>query len=174
MDNRSGAARGFTPMLAPGLSEEARKAVAAAFDAMSAWRNDLMIAGEKGGDRALDKMAAAAKALGWPAEIVDTTRAQMQGITRMQVQMMDQLMDAWEEQLKSQKPMGAFPAEMMSRLQSLPGMMPGAGFPGMEAFPGMMANPMQFWMEMGQQWQKNWAQAMSFWSANGSWPGGRR
>lgn len=177
MISQSGAARGYTPMLAPGLSEEARKSVLAAFDAMSAWRSDMMIAGEKGSDRAFEKMAAAAKALGWPAEIVDSARQQMQSVARMQVQMVDQMMDAWEEQLKSANPMSAFPAEMMGRLQSLPGlpgMPPMMGLPGMEAFPGMMANPMQFWMAMGEQWQKNWAQALQMWSTNGSWPGARR
>src|SRR5262245_61675367 len=35
---RRGAPRNFNPMWAPGLSDEARKAVNAAFDAMSTWR----------------------------------------------------------------------------------------------------------------------------------------
>jgi hypothetical protein len=174
-------------MLTPGLSEDARRSVTAAFDAMSAWRNEMMLANERGGDRAFEKMASAAKTLGWPAQIVDSMRQQMQGVTKMQMQMMDQMMDAWEEQVKSPNPMGAFPKAMMDKLQSLPGMgafpgMGGMGFPqmpgmpGMEAFQGMMTNPMQFWMAMGEQWQKNWAQAMQMWANNagGFGPGGQR
>jgi hypothetical protein len=46
--------------------------------------------------------------------------------------------------------------------------------PGMEGFPAMMANPMQFWMQMGEQWQKNWAQAMQSWTAGANQPGGKR
>jgi hypothetical protein len=42
-------------------------------------------------------MAAVAQALGWPQEIVETTRAQMQTLTKMQNQAMDQIMDAWED-----------------------------------------------------------------------------
>lgn len=181
MNSRSTGSSGFNPMLTPGLSDDARKAVTAAFDAMSAWRNDMMAASERGGERAFDKMSSAAKALGWPAQIVDSTQSQMQSITKMQIQMMDQMMDAWEAQLKSSNPMGAFPSEMMERLKSLPGMGAMGGFPGMMGMPGMpgmeqlqgmMTNPMQFWMEMGQQWQKNWAQAMSFWANSANMPGG--
>jgi hypothetical protein len=29
-------------------------------------------------------------------------------------------------------------------------------------------NPMQFYMQFAQQWQKSWAEAMAFWSKAGS------
>jgi len=45
-------------------------------------------------------MAEAARALGWPEQIVDVTRAQLQSITKMQIQVMDHMMDVWEEQIK--------------------------------------------------------------------------
>ncbi len=113
----------------------------------------------------------------------------MQGVTRMQAQMIDKMMDAWEEQIKSPNPMGAFPTAMMNKMKSMPGVqgMPGMGgampgfpgmppMPGMDALPGMMANPMQFWLQMGEQWQKNWAQAMQSWTAGAGAnpPGGKR
>ena len=50
--------RNFNPMWAPGLSDEARKAVNAAFDAMSTWRIETA--------KNSEKMAAAARTLGWP------------------------------------------------------------------------------------------------------------
>jgi hypothetical protein len=86
------ASRNFNPMLPPGLSDEARKAVNAAFDAMSTWRTETVNNSEKDLERVIDKMAAAARALGWPEEIADATRGQMQSITKMQIQMMDQMM----------------------------------------------------------------------------------
>jgi hypothetical protein len=69
-------------------------------------------------------MAAAARALGWPEHIVDATRAQLQSITKMQIQMMDQMMDAWEEQIKSPNPM-TVPSAMLSKLKVLAWRQPG-------------------------------------------------
>ena len=169
--------RSFTAVQTPGLTDEARRAVNGAFDAMSTWRAELAATSEKHGEKVLDKMAGAAKALGWPAQIVDNIRSQMDGATKMQVQMMDQMMDAWEAQIKSPNAMANFPAEMMSKLQSLPGFPAGTSFPGMQGFPGMggmmggmggAANPFQFWQQIGEQWQKNWAEAMTSWSKNGA------
>jgi hypothetical protein len=65
------AARNFSPISAPALSNEARKAVNAVFDAMSSWRMDIVNNSEK----VIDQMAEAARSLGWPAQIVDATRA---------------------------------------------------------------------------------------------------
>jgi hypothetical protein len=81
--------RHFNPTSAPGLTDEARRAVNAAFDAMSAWRTETVNNTEKSFEQVVDKMAAAARA-------IDATRSQMQAITKMQVEVMDYLMDAWE------------------------------------------------------------------------------
>src|SRR3974390_3195757 len=81
--------RNFNPMAVPGLSAEARKAVNAAFDALSSWRTETINNSEKNIEQVIEKMAAAARALGWPEQIVDASRAQMQGITRMQIHVME-------------------------------------------------------------------------------------
>jgi hypothetical protein len=70
--------RNFNSVSVPGLSEEARKAVNAAFDAMSAWRIETANNNEKNSEQVIEKLAAAARALGWPEQIVDATRAQLQ------------------------------------------------------------------------------------------------
>jgi len=103
-------------------------------------------------------MAAAARALGWPEQVVDTIRAQMQSITKMQIQTMDQMMDAWEEQIKSPNPMTVSPSAMLSKLKSLPGISPTGSWPNASAL--AVTNPMQFWMQWAEQWQKAWADAM--------------
>jgi len=63
-------------------------------------------------------MAVAAKALGWPEQVVDAARAQIQTVTEIQIKTMDQIMDAWEEQLKLPNPIDA--STMMNKLKSMP------------------------------------------------------
>src|SRR5258706_9031563 len=169
MQDNSAKPRNFNPMSVPGLSDEARKAVNEAFDAMSAWRIETANSNEKNSEEVIDKMAAAARALGWPEQIVDATRAQLQSITKMQIQMMDQTMDAWEEQIKSPSPMTA-PSAMLSKLKSLPGV-PAGTWPNADALVGAAMNPMQFWAQFAEQWQRAWADAMGF---GGGASGGQR
>ena len=159
MQDNSVKPRNFNPMSVPELSDEARQAVNAAFDAMSAWRIETAKSSEKNSEQVIEKMAAAARALGWPEQIVDATRAQLQSITKMQIQMMDQLMDAWQEQIKSPNPM-TVPSAMLSKLKSLPGARPAGTWPNADAFAGAAVNPMQFWVQVAEQWQKAWADAM--------------
>ena len=155
------ASRSFNPMSVPGLSSKAREAVNDAFDAMSTWRAELAENSEKNLKLVIDKMAAAAAALGWPEQIAEAARSQLQAITEMQTKAIDHLMDAWEEQLKSPNPMAASPA-MLSKLQSFP------GFGGAGSWPGATsANPLEFWTQFMQQCQKSWTDAMAFWAKAG-------
>jgi len=100
--------RNFNPMSTPVLSDEARKAVNAAFDAMSTWRMEAAKNSEKNSEQVIEKIAEAARALGWPEEIFDATRAQIQSLTKMQIQTMDQMMDVWEEQIRAPSPIAGF------------------------------------------------------------------
>jgi len=153
--------RNFNPMLAPGLSDEALKAVKAAFDAMSTWRTDIVNDNEKNLERVIDKIAAAARALGWPEEIADTTRVQMQTINKMQLQMMDHMMDAWEGQLSSPNSSSS----ILSKLRSSPPLSPAGSWPF--APTSQMASPFGVYMQIAQQWQKAWADAMASWIKTG-------
>jgi hypothetical protein len=60
--------RNFNSMSVPGLSDEARQAVNAAFDAMSTWRMEMANSNEKNSEQVIDKMAAAARALDGPSK----------------------------------------------------------------------------------------------------------
>jgi len=167
--------RNFNPTWAPKLSDEARRAVNDAFDAMSAWRIETAKNTEKNSEQVIEKLAAAARALGWPEQIVDATRAQMQSITKMQIQTMDQMMDAWEEQIKSPNPMTGSPSAMLSKLTSMPGVSPAGAWPSATALGA--TNPMQFWTQWMEQWQKACADAMALWADPGKpdyGPGSRR
>jgi hypothetical protein len=154
--------RRFKAISIPGLPDEAKEAVNAALKTMSTWRNELADASEKNGKLASERLAAAAAALHWPDQIVDTARTQMKAIAEMQIKALDQMIDFWEEQLKSPNLAAASPAAMMSKLQSLPGFAPVGGMPGAEAWQNA-ANPLQMWMQLAEQWQKSWTQAMTGW-----------
>jgi hypothetical protein len=77
--------RSFNAVLVTNLSDEARKAVNETFDAISNWRIETLSNSEKNSGQVIEKMAAAARALGWPEQAVDTTREQLQNITKMQI-----------------------------------------------------------------------------------------
>jgi hypothetical protein len=149
--------RNFNPMSAPNLSDETRRAVDAAFDAMSTWRTETLSNSEKRFDEVMEKMADAARALGWPEQIVDATRSQIQGITKMQIQTMDQIMDAWEEQIKSPNPS----QPILSKLTSFPSPLPVDAWSSASQMASM--NPLQIYMQFAEQWQKACADAMASW-----------
>ena len=187
MAANTGNGRGTADALkAAGVPEEAQKALTGAFDALTGWRDEIAAAAERNSSTVFDKMGSAAKAMGWPSELVDMTRQQMQQGSKMQLQLMDQVMDVWEQQIKapgSAMPgmpgLGAMPGmpgmgtmpgmpkfenpfagmAAMPGMQGMAGMMGPGGIPGMPDFSGM-ANPMQFWMQAAEMWQKNWATAM--------------
>ena len=145
--------RNFNPMSVPAVSQEARDGVNAALKAMSAWRNEIAETNGKSGKLVIEKMAAAAAALGWPEQVVDAARTQLQSNAEMQIKIMDQLMDAWEEQIKLPNPTTVSPSAMLSKLQSLPGFAPTGGS-------GAATNPLQLWMQLAEQWQRTWTDAM--------------
>ena len=145
--------RNFDPMSIPGLSNKAREAVKDVFEAMSDWRTEVAEDSERNTKRVIEKMAVAAAALGWPEQIVEAARVQMQSITELQINTIDHMADACEEQLKMPNPMNSSPSAMLSKLKGLP------------SFGSTVANPLEFWMQSAQQWQKFWTDVMtSSWS----------
>ena len=138
--------RAFNPVATSGLTKEALEGANAALKALVTWRNDIADTNQKNGERVLDQMAAAAKTLGWPAQVVDTARTQLKSVAEVQVKTMDVMMEAWEEQLKSPNPM-ASPSEMLSKLTSLP---------SFTATPASAVNPIEVWLKFAEQWQQAW------------------
>lgn len=151
------------------LGEDAKKAVVQAFEAMSNWRAELAELGEKNSNAVFDKMAEAAKSLGWPTDFVELSRRQMQSASKLQLQAVDQVMDVWEKQVKALGTPGQFPSfpnfHGAAGFGAAGPQFPAAGgaFPGMPDFAAGAANPIQFWMQAAEMWQKGWQQAMSSW-----------
>ena len=86
----------------------------------------------------------------------------MQGITKMQIQTMDQSDGRWEEQIKSPNPRrlpvgDAVEANVLAQLR------PGRQLAKRRRVPKAAMNPLQFCMQFAEQWQKAWADAMAFW-----------
>jgi hypothetical protein len=127
--------------------EEAKKAYSQAIDAMSGWRNELADVADRNSSTVYDKMGAAAKTMGWPSDLVDMTKSQMQQGTKMQLQMMDQIMDVWEQQMKTPgAPVAGVKMPEMPAFQNPFAAFTGgngqAGFPGMPDFTKMMTGGM--------------------------------
>jgi hypothetical protein len=151
--------RSFDPASVAGLSDEARSAVSAAFDAMATWRAETTSLSEQGLEQVLERMAAAARALGWPDQIVEATCGQMRAVSKMQIQAIDNVMDAWEEQIKSARP----PSVMMSKLRSSSNGGPAGIWPGVAPSQIAAMNPFMLYMQFVEQWQKAWADATASW-----------
>jgi hypothetical protein len=156
----------FAEMAVPHLSEDARKAVNEAFDAISTWRSETLSNSEKNSEQVIERMAAAARALGWPEQIVDATREQLQKITKKQIDTLDCMMDVWEEQIKSPDPMIASTA-MLSKLKSIPSFGAGSSWTDFQGWQAAAMNPVQLYAQFFQQWQKAWTNAMDFWAKSG-------
>jgi hypothetical protein len=136
------------------LDREGREAVNAVFDALSAWREEVAASTARYSQTVLDKMTTAATAMGWPKEVVDASRKHFEQASKMQTNMIDHLMDAWQEQLKS--PM---PSLFNVQLPRFPGM--GLGASQNSTF---QIAPVQVWMDAAEVWQRNWASAWSMWT----------
>ena len=138
------------------LPREAREATKAVFDALSEWRDEVSASTERYSETVLDKMGAAARALGWPKELVEASHKHLAQASKMQLHMLDQLMDTWKKQLTA-------PASDQFTAQLR--MFPSTGF---GAMPEAMSAPLDFWMQAAEMWQRNWASALSMWTNPGS------
>lgn len=137
-----------------GLPREAREAIKAVFDALSEWRDEVGATTERYSETVLDQMAAAARALGWPKELVDASHKHLAEASKAQIHLIDQMMQAWEKQLTAP----TFD-QFMAQLRTLPTV--GSGV-------APMSTPLDFWMQTAEMWQRNWQSAVSMWANPGS------
>jgi len=137
----------------PSLPREAREAIKSVFDALSEWRDEISTSTERYSESVLDKMAVAARALGWPKELVDASHKHLMQASKAQMHLIDQLMDAWEKQLSAPTS-----NQFLAQLNKFPG----ASFGAMP-----MSSPFDLWMQAAETWQRNWASALSMWAKSG-------
>lgn len=152
------------------LSKEVREAIVSAFDALSEWRDEMAAANERYSEKVFDQMASATRSMGLPDDAINSTREQMQAASQMQLHMMDKMMDAWSEQIKSPNGQVSIPSDFLQQMQAFQRSASPNPFANMSNLGAMPVAPFQFWMQAAEMWQKNMAMAMSVWSnaANGA------
>jgi hypothetical protein len=133
---------------------EARKALAAVSDALAEWREEVVATTETYTEKIGDQIADAAQALQWPDEIVEASRNHLEEMSKFQLQMLDQMIEAWQEQLKA--PM---PSHFLSALR-----MPGPALEGTSAIANFASKPVELWMQAALAWQRNMTSAWTMWS----------
>ena len=130
----------------PGMTKEMRDGAAAAFDALSKWRDEIESVNERCLKKVLDQTSTVARSMGWPDQAVRMTREQLENASKAQTAMIDQIMEGWKQQMKSPAAMGI--------PRSFAGQMPGLSGGAMPAFDPMA--PWTFWMQAAEAWQRTW------------------
>jgi hypothetical protein len=141
------------------LSIEARHAVAGAFDAVEHWQNEVRAANDRCLTKVFDQVTNAHRALGWPERATSAAKEHFLKASSIQSQMIEQAMEVWQQQLKSQNwrsgVPGYLPAQALTPSQfTLPAS-------EMMRFGGMTLSPFMLWIEAAQAWQRAWISAMS-------------
>jgi hypothetical protein len=134
------------------LNGEARQAVMDAFNAVSQWREEISLANDRYLTKVLDQVSAAQKAQGWPNSVILATREHLLRASKVQTQMIDQLMSGWEHQLKSRS---TSPDPSMLRMSSTMDPMS-----EMMRLGEMTLTPFKIWLSAAEAWQRTWAEAM--------------
>jgi hypothetical protein len=140
------------------LSNDARQAVTAAFDALVHWRNEMSAANERCLTQVLDRVTDAHRALGWPEQVTVAAKEHFLKASKMQSHMIEQAMDVWQQQLKSQKPRSSVPGFTFQVPATSQFTMPVSE---MMRFGEMTLAPYKLWIEVAETWQRNWMAAMS-------------
>ncbi len=136
----------------PDRERQIQEAFDGAFGAMLDWRNEIKASADLYGKKAFDELGKAATAAGWPASLVETTQSQLMQASKLQADMIDHMLAAWKQQLKTHDSPAAFQGMLD---QSAPGQTGGLAELAMA--------PTQFWMQASSAWQKSWTDAMEAW-----------
>jgi hypothetical protein len=143
------------------LNSDARQALTSAFEALEEWRDEVSSVNERHLAKVLDQVAASQRAMGWPDQFTTAAREHLTTASKTQTYMIDQVMDAWEHQLKS----SIAPSILPDRFK-LPAL-PYSGSALMDPMSEMMRlqelalAPFKLWIQTAEMWQRNWAGAIT-------------
>jgi hypothetical protein len=143
-------------------NSDAREAVTSAFEALEKWRDEVFTVNERHLTKALDLVAGSQRALGWPDHVATATREYLLKASKIQTQMISQVMDAWEKQLKSSAGPPALPEAF--QFQMLPSSVSSFKGPTSDMLRIQeltLMTPFMLWMQAAEMWQRNWAEAMT-------------
>jgi hypothetical protein len=134
----------------PGITKEMREELVATFDALSNWRDKIEAANERCLSKVLDRTAAVSRAMGWPDQAVRSTREYLEGASKAQTEVIDQIIEGWKRQLKSgTAPMGIPPGIS----EHGPGL--ASTFVNVKPEFNPLA-PWMFWWQAAEMWQRTW------------------
>jgi hypothetical protein len=143
------------------LSSNARQAATTAFESLEQWRDEISSVNERHLTKVLDQVASLQRAMGWPDQFTVAAKQHLTSATRMQTDMIDQVMEAWEHGLKSSTIPSGLSASAKFPVPALFG--PGFTDPVSEMmrFQELTLAPFKFWIQAAEMWQRNWADVMS-------------
>ena len=142
-------------------NSDAREAVTSAFEALEKWRDEAFAVNERHLTKALDLVAGSQRALGWPDHVATATREYLLKASKIQTQMISQVMDAWEKQLKSSAGPPTLPAAFRFQMPAPYGSaLKDSGSDMLRLQELTLATPFMLWMQAAEMWQRNWAEAM--------------
>lgn len=135
----------------PGVTKEVRESAIATFDCLSNWKDEIETVNERCLPKVLDQTSAVARSMGWPDQVVRSTREYVENASKTQTEMIDQIMEGWKRQLRS-------PTAPMAISQSFahPTTFFGAEIPQFNPIA-----PWTFWLQAAEMWQRTWMQNMN-------------
>ena len=135
----------------PGMTKEMRESVVAAFNTLANWRDEIETANERCLGKVLDQTSTVARSLGWPEQAIQTTRQFLEKTSKTQVEMIDQIMDGWKQQLKSATAPMAIPRAFAGQMPGQASSMFPVNMPEFNPFA-----PWTFWLQAAEMWQRTW------------------
>jgi hypothetical protein len=143
-------------------NSDARQAVTGAFEALEKWREEVFAVNERHLTKALDLVAGSQRALGWPDHVTTVTREYLLKTSKIQTQMIGQVMDAWEKQLRSSASPPSLPEAFRFQMPAASGSAFKDSGSDMARLQDMtLMTPFMLWMQAAEMWQRNWAEAMT-------------
>ena len=138
----------FSNMNLPGITKEMREQLAAAFNALSNWRDEIESVNERSLAKLLDQTSEVARSMGWPDQAITATRKFLENTSKTQSEMIDNFMDGCEKQLKSPNATTAIPRSFTDQTSRLSEPVFGSAMPDFSPFA-----PWTFWMQAAEMWQ---------------------
>ena len=139
-----------------------REAVTSVFEALEGWRNEVTSVNERHLTKISDLLAESQRSLGWPDQFATATKEYLLKASKIQTQMISQVTDAWENQLKASVNHPALPEAFQFQIS------PRLGTALRESVSDMvrmqelaLVTPFRLWMQAAEMWQRNWAEAVT-------------
>jgi hypothetical protein len=131
-----------------------KAALNAAFNAFDKWRVELVELTERRSSEVFDQLTDAAQTVGWPSEMVETSKEQLLEASKAQTEMMRHMVHGWRSNLKASSTRSIEPmtSTIGHALASPP-----------VQLVKFAADMPRFWIQAVGTWQQNWSDAMGVW-----------